>query len=275
MAFTAPREARWHSTVALIKLIVLCSAILFAPVFGLYHAWSKVVGVSARHVFADELFSYSPVYSPPHLWHDVPFGVRCIVLLALFVVALAPVRSWQLRHVLLSLAVIVIAVQGVTLARVTGVAPMFVERGPRPFYLEYYITPLYAVTAAYVLTHAELLLSPPARLRILWPVKMAAVAIAGWFIAGVVPLWGPLSLRTKGNAIFRRATHACACIAVITLVIGAFLTWRFWPPEGIHFFRGSLSTAIYHSLVQRSSWPDDGCRHQSNHRLPASTSRQK
>ncbi len=189
VAATARPGARPAAIWALGKLGVVVSVVLLTPGIGLYHAWAAMAAVAARQVFVAELTTYRRAYAAPLLWHDVPLSVRVVVLLMAAAVLLLTRWPRPLRAVVLTLGLVVGAVQIATVARAAGIAGGMLERLPRPFYVEYYLPVFYAVAAAYVLRRAGRLISRSAALPRWWPARTAAVAAAGWVLMGAVMVW--------------------------------------------------------------------------------------
>ncbi len=231
---TARGGGRRRAAVAMLKVLVILLVLLFAPTVGIYRTWRAVAAVSARAVFAGELTSYGREYIPPQFWHDVPLGIRVVVLLALAIVLVG--RRWPrpIRALMLTLAIVVGAAQIATVVRWSGVASAVMDRLPRPFYLEFYLPPFYAACAAYTL----------ARLRTAWSgqrhaspglSRVLAFAGASWLLVGGWVLWpgglGPASARAASRA--RRWGRWGGPAAALVLFLGAFGTWSLWP-EGLH-----------------------------------------
>jgi hypothetical protein len=232
---TAASGDRTRAARGLATLLLSIAVILFAPGIGLYHAWSAITAGAARHVFAGELFSYGRTYTPPLFWSDVPLALRTVVLLAVAIVLLGSRWSRPLRAVALTLGGVVAGAQGLTIARMFDVGGGWLERLPRPFYLEQYLAVFYAVTAAYVLCRWRRVVSWPEGLRRWWPARIAAVAAAGWVLVGAVTVWWPSRRhRVEGPGRPRaRALRAVPVLALLVLLGGTLMTWVYWP-EGIH-----------------------------------------
>ncbi len=236
---------------ALVKLVLVSVGILFAPVAGLYKAWSSLATVSARHVFAGELTTYGKQYLLPHLWHDVPLGVRIVVLLAISLVLVC--RRWPgpMRTVGFVLGTVVVGSQLATIARASGILPHLLERLPRPFYAEYYLPAFYAAAAAYTLHRWPGLLRPPGREDRSWPLRVTAVGTGVWMVLGswvallfVTLYFGFVEFRGR---VFLEPTESSPAPAfipgamVLVLFLGAAATWLVWPQEVHPVFARELS----------------------------------
>ncbi|HEY3064990.1 MAG TPA: hypothetical protein VGL09_04320 [Methylomirabilota bacterium] len=234
---TAGPALRARGVVTLVKLCLLTALLLFAPVIGMYHAWSAVAAVAARNVFAEEITTYSPQYLLPEFWHDVPLPLRLVVLVALLAAILG--RRWPrpLRVVVITLVAVVGLSQAWTVARAFGLAARLVERLPRPFYMEDYVAVLYATVAAYVLFRADHL-RPSATPR-WWPLRLAVV-VAG--TTALLSRW--IGLATTVALVLERGAAppapgrherprwlpATAVVVLLAAVVLIFVRW----PEQIH-----------------------------------------
>ena len=234
VALTSSPASRIRAVAALVKLGVITAIVLVAPVVGIYHAWSAVAAVAARHVFAEELTTYPPQYVLPQFWHDVPLALRLIPVAAVLVVALTHRWPRALRTVTVALATVVAVSQLWTVARASGIAAALVARLPRPFYMEDYVAVFYATTAAYVLVRAHRILAPRLRPRS-WPVRLAFVA-AG--VAALVNAWVALLaavatvLREKTpGAAANAASRWLPATAVASVCVAAVIMFRFWPEQ--------------------------------------------
>lgn len=221
------RRCAW---IAVGKFVVIGAVILFAPVVGVYRTWSAVAGVSAREVFAPELYSYGRDYVMPHLWHDVPLGVRIVVLLAMALLFLLPAWPRPIRAVGLTLGLVVAGAQGLALARANGIAAELLERLPRPSYFEYYLPVFYATAAAYVLHRWRHVLYARPGIHRWWPFKAAGLAGTSWLLVGVAALWWPLRDRTPVLPRWIAHRHwLIPAVAIGALFVGAVMTWSVWP----------------------------------------------
>jgi hypothetical protein len=227
---------------ALAKLCLFTELILLKPGLGLQHVWWLVAALSARNVFAWELTTYSRDYLAPHLWHDVPLGVRLVVVLAISPVLLGSRWSRPIRIIATTLTIIVGGTQLATIARALGTAPGLFDRLPRPFYLEFYLPVFYAAAAAYALARAGRIVTPAARSIRWWSARVAAFGAGLWALVGgmaavlVVVACGCME---SPRVIFgeRRvpetAVRLLPAAAVILLFAGAGMTWLVWP-QAIH-----------------------------------------
>ncbi len=235
--------ARW----ALGKTVTASAVILFAPGVGLYHTWSGIAAVAARQVFAGELTSYSRAYLPPFLWYHVPLGIRVVVVLSLSLLLLARRWSIPLRAVVGAGVLTVGGAQIATALRASGIAADLFERLPRPFYLEFYVLVLYAVTAAYAAHRWRALLSPVKSRRRRWLVGLflwvAAVAIVldVKVAAALAATFGGLWLgHRRGLLRWHRPLRLVPAAILVGLLSGALMTWTVWR-EGVHpLYAGEL-----------------------------------
>ena len=234
---TSGRTFRVRAAVALAKICLVTALLLFAPVVGMYRAWSAVAAVAARNVFAEEITTYPPQYLLPEFWHDVPLPLRLVVLVALLAVVLG--RRWPrpLRVVVIALVAVVGLSQALTAARAFGLAARVLERLPRPFYMEDYVAVFYATAASYVLFRAHHV-RPSAAPR-WWPMCLAVVAaattalLARW-IGLVITVALVLQRRAAAPARARNVRlqwlPAAALAGLVAAVIVIFVRW----PERIH-----------------------------------------
>src|SRR5437016_3514566 len=150
VTFAAARVARASAGRATAKLVLISAALFFAPGVGLSGPWSAVGAVSARVVFARELATYPRVYWPPLFWHNVPVGLRIIVLVAASLLATRQ-SSRAARAITMTLIVMIGGEQLATVSRSSGILSGALEGLPRPFYVEYYLAVFYAAAAGYAL----------------------------------------------------------------------------------------------------------------------------
>ncbi|HEY3064992.1 MAG TPA: hypothetical protein VGL09_04330 [Methylomirabilota bacterium] len=225
LVWTVPSPARRGAALALARFLFIVTVLLFAPVFGVFQAWSAVAGVSARTVFAGELTTYGRELLLPHLWHDVPLGVRAVVVLAILAISVRHRWPHPLRAVVLALAAVVAVSQVAGLVRSLDAWPWLFARLPRPFYLEFYLPVFYAVPAAYVLHRW--------RERRLRPVGVSAVAAVIGLILGAAGVLGTIAafLRWRGERRFREVRHRALVPAVVIAAVAgsALWTWQISP----------------------------------------------
>jgi hypothetical protein len=262
LVVTSPRaERRWWLWAGG-KLAVLVGVVLFTPVVGLFHAWSAIGAVSARHVFAKELWTYGREYLLPLLWHDVPLGVRVIISLALVPPLVMTIRYRPPRIAILMIATVVTVTQLVTIARAAGVVSNVLERLPRPQYAEYHLAVFYAIMAAYALHHWARVLRPSPARRRWWPFTVVSVGAASWVLVGAWALWFPFWGAAWRSRAVARARRLVPATAVALLLAGAVATWAVWP-AGVH------ATFANELLCQkRGLW----CREHPGRSLGAGTS---
>jgi len=225
LVWTAPSSARRGAALALARFLSIVTGLLFAPVFGVFHAWSAVAGVSARTVFAGELTTYGRDLLLPHLWHDVPLGVRAVVVLAILAISVRHRWPHPLRAVVLALTAVVAVSQAAGLVRSLDVWPWLFARLPRPFYLEFYLPVFYAAPAAYVLHRWT-----ERRLR---PVGVSAVAAVIAVILGAAGVLGTIAafLRWRAQPRVREVRHRALVPAVVVAAVAgsALWTWQLSP----------------------------------------------
>jgi hypothetical protein len=228
---------RRAAVLALGKLTGWLVIILFAPVAGLEHAWHAIAATSARNVFADELTSYPRTYLLPHLWHDVPFGDRLVVFLAVFLLFLGRRWSRPLKIVIGTGAVVVVGTQLATIVRATGFIAGIMDRLPRPFYVEFYLGVFYAIAAAYALHRVGswCRLRPLALARLPVLIVILGVVVGGWpTLLGVVAVIAREHAPRAALDAYRlgaRVRRLVPVVAVALLFVSAVATWTLWPSD--------------------------------------------
>jgi hypothetical protein len=262
LVVTSRRAKRRRAWWAWAKLAMIVGVALFAPVVGLFHAWSALAAVSARYVFAKELWTYGREYLLPLLWHDVPLGARVIVLLALVPPLVMTLRYRPALVAILTIATIVTATQLVTIARGAGLGANVLERLPRPQYAEYHLAVFYAIMAAYAVHHWRRVLRPSRARRRWWPFTIVSVGALSWVLVGAWALWFPFSQGAWRSRAMASAQRLVPTVVVALLVVGAVATWALWP-AGVHAtFADELLCA------ERAIW----CRDRPGRSLGAGTS---
>lgn len=248
---TARPRSRPAAVWALGKLGALTALVLLAPGAGLYHTWASVVGNSARQVFAMELTSYGSEYLPPLFWSDVPLSLRTVVLMGAALVLLA---HWPrpVRAVVVALGLVVSATQIATVARAAGFAGELLQQLPRPFYIEFYLPPFYAVAAGYTVNRLVRLAAPPPRARPSWTLRLVLFAQAAFGLggsrlalstAGLIAACGWLDRRSPLQEVQRRLRapmRAAPSLAMALLFGGAALTLKLWPDSMHPLFAANL-----------------------------------
>jgi len=169
------------------KVTIVCTAVLLAPRFGLWHAWSSLIDVSARVVFAHELYTYQRSYDLPYMWNHTPLAIRLCLVLAFGILLYR--RPWPkaLRVVVCTLLLVVGTVQLISLIQARQGPGGLLDRLPRLQYFEFYVPVFYSITGAFALCDWPLLL--PTRLKG-WYLLRWAIGCALFFWLTVTVIGG-------------------------------------------------------------------------------------
>ena len=252
----ARRADRPGAIRAAAKVVAVGGAVLLAPRVGVWHAWSAVANVSARVVFADELYTYQRAWEPPYMWTHTPLAVRLCLVWALAILLYR--RPWPrpLRIVVGTLVLVAGGVQAVSLVERIEVVGGWLARLPRVRYFEFYLPVFYAITGAFALCDWPRLLPIGVHGRALarWATGCAvfvAAATSVFFGVASVKLAARWGLLTTGaivvvewtrRALRRRvaaspaaprsaARRVVTAAVVLGLVVGSVWTWTVSPGQ--------------------------------------------
>lgn len=264
LVFFYKSSYRASASRAFLKLAIAVVVLLLTPGWGLYEAWSTVANISARKVFADELFSYGPAYYLPYFWdRHGPWPVRAIILTGL--AALLFNRRWPryLRITVSVLALVICISQALGIPRAYGIASSLFERLPRAFYLEFYLPIFYAAAAAFVIVHWHKVIRPSSRHLWRWLGGLVIFTIPAYVSLGPFALLLGIFIVTVGTITAVRTREHWAGIsrwAVFSLL--AFVTLRFiampiialWTIVAARRFKGSTGEAPVATPAFRPLW---------------------
>jgi hypothetical protein len=224
----------------LAKLLAMIGIILVAPPLSIAETWMAVSQLSARLVFAGELFSYDASYTAPMFWFAGPWAQLLCVGPALGVVLLKRDEARRIAPVVLTLVLIVAGVQLLTIARRWGGLDSLLVSLPRQHYFEFYLPLFYALAGAAVLGSAingnlATPASKPAASHRLRRPALLALGISASMLATATAgvLWQPERVHPVFAATVRCAHQAfiCADPAGSTMGAAASPITRFLAPR--------------------------------------------
>ncbi len=223
---SSARVSVWR---ALLKLSIAVAILLLAPGWGFYETWSAIANISARKVFADELFSYGTSLDLPFLWNRRgPWLIRLVILGGLAVLLFN--RRWPryLRVAVGTLALVIGVSQPLGLARALGIGSSLLERLPRAFYLEFYLPIFYAIATAFVIVYWSKVIRPSPRYLWRWLLGLAFFSIFAYAMMGPFGLLAGIFIAIVGTIVTVRTTGQWTAISAwVVFSLLAFVTLRF------------------------------------------------